>query len=63
MTDGLAQAATLPFKFMMAGAWSETSGENMLDGGAYYYGSYACKGGSGYIAVGPLECVQRRFDM
>ena len=57
MTDGLAQAATLPFKFMMAQTWSETSGENMLDGGAYYYGTYTCKDSSGYVAVGPLECV------
>jgi alpha-methylacyl-CoA racemase len=34
--------------------WSNQRGENMLDGGAHFYDTYACADGK-YIAIGAIE--------
>ncbi|MCR9121055.1 MAG: CoA transferase [Phyllobacteriaceae bacterium] len=54
MTDGTAILATLIHGFRTAGAWSEHRHSNLLDGGAYFYGTYRCADGK-YVAVGAIE--------
>jgi len=53
MIDGLASLSTAPLGILSAGLW-QGRGENVLDGGAPFYRSYATKGG-GYVAVGAIE--------
>jgi alpha-methylacyl-CoA racemase len=54
MVDGASLLAA-PFHGMMAaGRWTETRGENLLDGGAPWYDTYATKDG-GHLAVGAIE--------
>ena len=54
MTDGTASLLS-PFYGMMAmGMWTKERMDNRLDGGAHYYGSYACADGK-YISIGSIE--------
>ena len=54
MTDGTASLLS-PFYGMMAmGMWTKERMDNRLDGGAHYYGSYACAGGK-FISIGSIE--------
>ena len=54
MTDGAALLSSMMYGMHAAGVWSNRRGENMLDGGAHFYGTYACADGK-YVAVGAIE--------
>jgi alpha-methylacyl-CoA racemase len=54
MTDGAALLSAMMYGFKSAGQWSNQRGENMLDGGAHFYDTYACADGK-YVAVGAIE--------
>lgn len=54
MTDGTAALMSLFWSLKASGLWSDTRGDNFLDGGAHFYGTYACSDGR-FMAVGPIE--------
>ena len=54
MTDGAALMSAMMYGFKSAGQWNNQRGENMLDGGAHFYDTYACADGK-YVAVGAIE--------
>jgi alpha-methylacyl-CoA racemase len=54
MTDGAAILSAMMYGMKAAGGWSNQRGENLLDGGAHFYGTYACADGK-YIAIGSIE--------
>ncbi len=54
MTEGAALLAAMLWGFRAGGAWPGPRGENLLDGGAPYYGTYECADG-GFMAVGAIE--------
>ncbi|MBB1601423.1 CaiB/BaiF CoA-transferase family protein [Variovorax sp. UMC13] len=54
MTDGAALLSAMFYGFKAAGQWSNQRGENLLDGGAHFYDTYACADGK-YVAVGAIE--------
>ena len=54
MTDGAALMSAMMYGFKAAGQWSNQRGENLLDGGAFFYDTYACADGR-FVAVGAIE--------
>lgn len=54
MTDGAALLSSMMYGMHAAGAWSNRRGENMLDGGAHFYGVYACADGK-HVSIGSIE--------
>ncbi len=54
MTDGAALLAAMMYGMKAAGSWSRQRADNLLDGGAAFYGTYACADGK-HVAIGPLE--------
>ena len=54
MTDGAALLSSMMYGMHAAGAWSNRRGENMLDGGAHFYGCYACADGR-HVSIGSIE--------
>ncbi len=54
MVDGASVLTQMMWAFRGAGAWSDDREANLLDGGAPFYGTYACADGR-WIAVGALE--------
>jgi alpha-methylacyl-CoA racemase len=54
MTDGSAMLSAMMYGFKASGNWSNQRGENLLDGGAHFYGTYACADGK-YVAIGSIE--------
>ncbi len=54
MTDGAALMSAMMYGMKAAGQWSNQRGENLLDGGAYFYDTYACADGR-FVAVGAIE--------
>ncbi|MFP6583081.1 MAG: CaiB/BaiF CoA-transferase family protein [Candidatus Hydrogenedentota bacterium] len=54
MTDGSAALMGIIFGLKGAGVWTNNKGENMLDGGAHFYDSYACSDGK-WISIGSIE--------
>ncbi|TCO72824.1 CaiB/BaiF CoA transferase family protein [Rhodovulum euryhalinum] len=54
MTDGAALLSAMIHGFRAGGAWGPGRAANMLDGGAFYYGVYACADGR-FVAVGAIE--------
>jgi len=54
MTDGAAYLMAMLYGVKAAGLWSQQRGANLLDGGAFFYGTYACSDGK-FVAVGPIE--------
>jgi alpha-methylacyl-CoA racemase len=54
MCDGAASLMTMFFDMTAAGRWNEDRETNMLDGGAHFYGTYACKDGT-FISIGSIE--------
>lgn len=54
VVDGAASLATMLFALRGMGSWAGGRGENMLDGGAPFYGVYETADG-GFVSVGPLE--------
>jgi alpha-methylacyl-CoA racemase len=54
MTDGSALLSAMMYGMKAANTWSNHRGENLLDGGAHFYGVYACADGK-YITIGAIE--------
>lgn len=54
MTEGAALLAAMMWGFRAGGIWQDTRAANLLDGGAWFYGTYACADGR-YLAVAPIE--------
>lgn len=54
MSDGAALLMAPIYGMRAAGRWGAARGGNLLDGGAPFYGTYACACG-GFLAVGPIE--------
>ena len=54
MSDGAALLSAMMYGMHAAGAWSNRRGENMLDGGAHFYGCYECADGR-HVAIGAIE--------
>ena len=54
MTDGAALLSSLFYGMKAAGAWSSQRGDNLLDGAAHFYDTYACADGK-YVAIGAIE--------
>lgn len=54
MVDGVASLLQLVWSLRGVGQWQDRRGANLLDGGAPFYGTYACSDG-GWVAVGALE--------
>lgn len=54
MVDGVASLMTSIYALHGAGAWNGERGTNVLDGGAYFYGTYECADGE-WICIGSLE--------
>ncbi len=57
MVDGAALLSAMFWGFRAGGAWSDRREANLLDGGAYFYATYACADGR-FLAV---ACVEKRF--
>ena len=54
MTDGTASLMSLFYGLKAMGLWHGGRGENLLDGGAHFYGTYETADGK-WIALGPIE--------
>jgi alpha-methylacyl-CoA racemase len=54
MCDGVTHMLSLFHSLQAMGRWSDERESNLLDGGAHFYGTYACADGR-YISVGALE--------
>ena len=54
MTDGAALLSAMMYGFRAAGQWTNGREDNMLDGGAHFYGCYECADGKS-ISVGSIE--------
>ena len=54
MTDGAASLMTMFYGMFGMGAWRDRREANLLDGGAPFYGVYACADGR-FLSVGALE--------
>ncbi|RYY96636.1 MAG: CoA transferase, partial [Comamonadaceae bacterium] len=54
MGEGAALLSALFYGMRASGRWSGGRGENHLDGGAHFYGTYLCADGR-YVAVGAIE--------
>lgn len=54
MTDGTALLSAFTYGMKALGQWTNQRGENLLDGGAHFYDTYACADGR-FIAIGAIE--------
>jgi alpha-methylacyl-CoA racemase len=54
MVDGVATLLAPYFGMVAAGTWRDRRADNLLDGAAHFYGTYATADG-GHIAVGAME--------
>jgi alpha-methylacyl-CoA racemase len=54
MTDGAASLMAMFYGMRAMGLWSDTRDANLLDGGAHFYDTYACKDGK-WVAIGSIE--------
>lgn len=54
MVDGASSLMTMTYGMLAVGRWVDRRQSNLLDGGAPFYGTYACSDG-GHIAVGAME--------
>jgi alpha-methylacyl-CoA racemase len=54
MCDGVASLMSMFFDLTAAGRWTEGRENNLLDGGAHFYGVYACACGK-FISIGSIE--------
>ncbi|MGJ7513783.1 CaiB/BaiF CoA transferase family protein [Pseudomonas baetica] len=53
ISDGAALLSTMYYEFKQSGEW-RGRGENIFDGGAPFYGCYACADG-GFVSIGAIE--------
>ncbi len=56
MSDGCAVLGSMIHTLRAMGGWSTRRGDNLLDGAAYFYTTYACADAR-YVAVGAIEPV------
>lgn len=54
MTDGASLLMTMIYGLKAVGNWIGARGENVVDGGAHFYGTYQCADGN-WVAVGSVE--------
>ncbi|AZB57073.1 CoA transferase [Cereibacter sphaeroides] len=54
MTEGASLLAAMIWGFRAGGAWQDGRQANLLDGGAWFYGTYECADGR-FLAVAPIE--------
>jgi alpha-methylacyl-CoA racemase len=54
MTDGAALLMSMIYGLKAAGTWNGVRGDNVLDGGAHFYGTYRCADDK-WIAIGSIE--------
>ncbi|MBI5617044.1 MAG: CoA transferase [Gammaproteobacteria bacterium] len=54
MVDGVALLMSAQYGIRDRGGWAGARGENMLDGGAHFYGCYECADGE-WISLGAME--------
>ncbi len=54
MCDGVASLITMFHALKAMGVWAGAPGENMLDGGAHFYGPFECKDGR-FFTIGAIE--------
>jgi alpha-methylacyl-CoA racemase len=54
MVDGSALMLAMTYGFLARGAWKDERHVNVLDGGAPFYGVYACADGK-HVAIGAIE--------
>jgi len=54
MVDGASSLVTMVYGLLGAGRWQDRRAANLLDGGAPFYGTYACADGR-HVAVGSIE--------
>lgn len=54
MTDGAALLSAMFYGMKAAGQWTSQRADNLLDGAAHFYDTYACADGK-FVAIGPLE--------
>lgn len=54
MTDGAASLMAMFYGFRAMGMWTDARGENLLDGGAHFYDTYATADGK-WVAIGSIE--------
>jgi alpha-methylacyl-CoA racemase len=54
MVDGSSALMAMMYGLRAAGLWSDSRGENLLDGGAHFYDTYETADGR-YISVGSIE--------
>jgi len=54
IVDGTAHLMSMIYGMQQAGLWQDRRCANALDGGAHFYGVYACKDG-GFVAIGAIE--------
>lgn len=54
IVDGTAHLMAMIYAMKGAGYWSDTRGQNLLDGGAHFYGVYECSDGK-FLSVGAIE--------
>ena len=54
MSDGAALLMAMVYGAKAGGLWSNARQADLLDGGAHFYGVYACADGK-FIAIGPIE--------
>ncbi len=54
MVDGASSLMTMTYGMLAVGRWIDQRQSNLLDGGAPFYGTYACSDGK-HIAVGAME--------
>ncbi len=59
MSDGCVLLGSMIHTLRAMGQWSESRGSNLLDGGAYFYTTYACADGR-HVAVGAIEPAFQR---
>ncbi|MDE2479851.1 MAG: CoA transferase [Betaproteobacteria bacterium] len=54
MAEGCALLGSMIHTLRAMGSWNGRRGDNLLDGGAYFYATYACADGR-HVAVGAIE--------
>jgi alpha-methylacyl-CoA racemase len=54
MTDGAASLMSMFYGFKQMGMWSDSKGENLLDGGAHFYDTYETADGK-WVSIGSIE--------
>ena len=54
MVDGAAHLMTMMYGLAQQGKWTDKRQDNLLDGGAHFYGAFECADGK-WIAIGSIE--------